>query len=66
MFIMGKALAGLVSCGSLLQPALVLQLLGSGWNLGSLPSQWLRALAGAALGWEREGRGQDGEEVVPL
>lgn len=61
MFIMGKALAGLVSCGSLLQPALVLQLLGGGWNLGSLPSQWLRALALKGLPWG--GRGKDGDRM---
>lgn len=52
----------LVSCGSLHQPALVLQLLSSGWNLGSLPSQWLRTLS---LWGQREGQGGGREDVVP-
>lgn len=55
--------AGLVCCGSLLQPALVLQLLGAGWSLGLAESS---GPVGAALMGQREGQGGDGEDVVPL
>lgn len=70
----------LVSCGSSPQPVMVLQLLLHAAFVASTqvneirrlccPSkpQRLRAPArgcGASLAWEREGRGENGEEVVP-
>lgn len=71
----------LVSCGSLPQPALVLQLLlhttfvastqvFSEWDLVSLlsrqaPAAESSSAAEAYPAWEREGQGEDGEQVVP-